>query len=285
MFSASELHNRSFSYERSASGENAIVFNDPFTGDRLSSSRVPASIVRQPNLLRGLNYLAQKGREGHHITVAGAPHAEDSIVDMREVQGLAASHDVVLLEGIGHTERERTLVREVGQGRGDIPEGVFSQYGVRQLAAIVGSSRGVYYADIPGDGTPYETSLIEWGGLARPLAEQLKGELSPEVQRRLARAALINIAGSTILREWRMMSAIGSSLSDAERRGDRVDTALLLIGTEHTKTLPKKLGLLGVSSSTLEVRVHSDGESAPIDGGGFDFTTAVRDYRAKLDWI
>ena len=282
MSRSTELHNTSFSYENTPSGRY-IVFRDPIANTELSPLRVPASIAGQPRVLAGLNYLAKLGQESEHtITIAGAPHSSNSITDNKELADLVGEHDTVFLEGLGHTMRERSLVKEIGEGRNDIPNGVFSDYALTQLAAIHTHRKFVAYADIPGDSGNYEKDLIEWGSLARPLAEQAQAERNTRIKQSLFRNALINIAGSTILREWYALSAIGNNLYEANQQGYPVNNSLVLFGTEHTKTLPRKLATLGVNSLSRELTVRSHGKRAPIDCSDFDFTEAVNNYRARL---
>ncbi len=277
-----ELHNASFSYEDAADGRD-IIFHDPFIGERLHPDKVPASIAAQPHLRTGLNHLARIGHDhNHRITIAGAQHSSDSEFNMAELHHMVGEHDTIFLEGIGHTAYHRKIVKEVGEGRDDIPDDFTTdRYKLLQLAAISGHKKLVTYADIPDDGTSYETALIEWGDFARKMAIQAKYEHG-ETKKNLFRAALINIAGNTILREWQMLGSLGNSLSNAEQQGRHVDTSLMLIGTEHIRTLPRKLGLLGVLNTPLELTMHKQGISTTIDYEAFDFTTAVRDYRARL---
>lgn len=277
-----ELHNASYSYDNVAGGRD-IIFHDPFTGERLHPNKVPGSIVEQPHLLAGLNHLAKLGHErGHKITIAGAQHSSDSEFDIAELHSMAGEHDAIFLEGVGHTSYHRKIVREVGEGKDSVPDDFTAdKYQLMQLAAISGHRKLVTYADIPGDGTNYEAALIEWGDFARKMTMQAKYEHG-ETKKNLFRAALINIAGSTILREWHMLGSVGNSLNSAEQQGSRVDSSLMLIGTEHTRTLPQKLGLLGVTSTPTELTMHKQGVAATIDYEAFDFTTAVRDYRARV---
>lgn len=281
---AEDLHNASFTYEDVVGGRD-IVFNDPFTGLQLDPERVPTSIAAQPHLHAGLNHLARLASErDHRVTIAGAVHGQEAMIDMRQLQGLVAEHDVIFLEHIGHTARHRRIVKEVGQGRTSIPEDFsheIGEYGVLQLAAISGNRKSVYFADTPGDGTAYESALTEWGNLARTLTATARTKHGEE-RENYFRAALINIAGSTILREWNMLGVIGNSLHDAERQGHDVDSSLFLVGTAHTNTLPRKLGLLGVSSAAVELTMHNAGASDVIESSEFDFDSAVRDYRARL---
>ena len=277
-----ELHNASYSYEDVANGRD-IVFHDPFTGTPLHPDKVPVSIVAQPHLLSGLNHLARLGRDhNHRITLAGAQHSSDSEFKMAELHDIVGEHDAIFLEGVGHTDYHRRIVREIGEGRDNIPDDFADdRYKSMQLAAISGHRKLVSYADIPGDGTDYEMALIEWGDLARTITTQAHYEHG-ETKKNLFRAALINIAGNTILREWQMLGSLGNSLNSAEQQGRRIDNSLFLIGTEHIRTLPRKLGLLGVMNTPHELAMHKQGTTTTIDYMAFDFTTAVRDYRARL---
>jgi hypothetical protein len=278
-----ELHNASYSYENVPGGRD-IVFHDPFLGVALNVHSVPPSIARQPHLLNGINHLSQIGQEnGHTITLAGASHSAGSEFDMAELIGLVEGHDAIFLESIGHTDYHRKIVKEVGEGRSELPDDFLAdRYKTMQLAAISRRRKFVAYGDIPGDGTAYESALIQWGSLARPLTERARVERDAEMKEDLYRAALINIAGSTIFREWQMLGAIGNNIKIAQKKGLAIDKSLILIGTEHTRTLPKKLGLIGVASSITELTMHNQGTSLTIACEEFDFTTAVRDYRARL---
>lgn len=278
-----ELHNKSYSYEDVPGGRD-IVFHDPFTGEHLNPGKIPSSLAKQPHLRNGLNYLARIGSGARHsVTIAGAPHSSDSVFDMAELTDLIDTHDVVFLEGVGHTQHERNIVREVGEGRNIIPD-TFTEdrYKTLQLAAISGRHKFVAYGDIPADGTAYESELLSWGSLARPLAEKAQSERDITVRKKLFRAALINISGNTIFREWQMLASIGNSLNAAEQQGLPMHNSLFLLGTEHTRTLPKKLDLLRVANRTTELTMLNYGASATIEDESFDFTTAVRNYRARL---
>ncbi len=282
MKSGIELHNASYSYENVTDGRD-IVFHDPFVGRPLHPDKVPPSIAEQPHLLAGLNHLARIGRDhGHTVTIAGSKHSSDHEFDVAQLHSIVGEHDAVFLEGVGHTDYDRRFVREVGEGRDDIPDDFLAdRFKAMQLAAISGHKKPVAYADIPGDGTDYETALIEWGDLVQQLTLQA-GYAQGETRERLFRTALINISGSTILREWQMLGSLGNSLNGAEQQGRRVDNSLMLIGTEHTRTLPRKLGLLGILSSPMELTTHKHGTSTIIERTAFDFTAAVRDYRSRL---
>ncbi len=289
MLTGVELHNASYSYENTPNGRD-IVFHDPFRGTPLQPESVPTSIATQPHLRAGLNHLARLSNEhGHTITIAGANHSSDSVFDMAELIGLAGHHDAIFLEGIGHTSYHRDVVQEVGEGRTDVPDDFAAdKYKALQLASINAArprQKLVTYADIPGDGSAYEAALIRWGNLARSVAEQARTELNPETRKNLFRAALINIAGSTIFREWQMLCSIGNSLRTAEQQGRQIKHSLFLIGTEHTQTLPKKLELLRVANRAVELTMRNKGTPATIECEEFDFTTAVRDYRAPLRYF
>lgn len=284
MANVHDLHNASFDYVTTSQGRE-IVFNDPFFKTRLDPARVPPSIARSPHLRDGINRLAYYGNSGHHLTIGGASHNEKAQFNLEEARDLIADNDVIFLEGIGHDAADRSMVQQIANGRSDLPEKFvarWGQYKALQMAAILGSRKAVYYADIPSDGTPYETELSRWGSLARGFTATARAT-SGEDRRKLYRAALINMAGSTILREWQMIGTIGNNLADAGQRGYDVNRSLFLAGTEHGNTLPNKLGILGVSSSSVELTMHIQGEADLIEVVEFDFTTAVRDYRARIN--
>ena len=282
MTSAVELHGASFSYEDVPGGQD-IVFHDPFEGEVLDPSRIPRSIVAQPHLLAGINHLIRISNEKKHaITLAGANHANDSQFDLAELHDMVGEHDVVFLEGMGHNAHHRYVVRQVGEGRSDLPEGFATAYHALQLAAINGHKKPVAYADLPSDGTSYERALIEWCDLTSTLLERAQSERDSLYQN-LYRAVLINLAGSSIFREWQMLGSIGNSLNSAERSGNPIENSLFLVGTEHTRTLPSKLGLLGVRNTPVELTMRKTSrDTEEIDSFAFDFTTAVRDYRARI---
>jgi len=286
-YSAEDLHNASYRYTSNSLGDrDEIVFRDPFKGVDLDPNRVPPSVAEDHNLRSGLNSLAMFGQEyGHRVTIAGAPHHDKSAFDMRQLEALIATHDVVFLEGIGNTGADRRLVREVGYGRNNVPDDFEDRWGrfkLIQLAALTGNNKPVFYADTPGDGTMFEDALIRWGSPVRELTKQAR-HTSGRSRDDLYRAALINISGNTIFREWNMLGIIGNDLeSVSQQTGHAPGSSLFLIGGEHMDTLPAKLQMLRVQSQPVPLYMHDYGESDPIPNPEFDFTTAVKEYRAPI---
>lgn len=278
-----QLHNRSFE-----KGSDVIVFNDPFTGERLRSDTPPRSIEAQPDLRDGLNFLRR--RPDLDFKTFGEPHGDQDYTDPRDVKGLIDSSDVIFLEGFGHSQELDNLLWSVcTQNEGvNVPTTTIEslgEYKLRQLKLLAGIEKPVFIPEVAATGSSYEKDLLDYILILK--------ELSPRAMagdEQFAFHTLINLASSTIMRDWYMIAKMGQLMDIYENlSGDRLDSPLLWIGNAHIETMQPKLDGLGLrhrsfrgnrqvkNTPTLHVtnELHPSAET-------FDFGEAARNGVARI---
>lgn len=271
-----ELHNASFSATSHENGEISYTFCDPFVERPLSPESPAESIEDQPDLKRGLDYL-RENRDRISVDIMGAPHGEETVHDIKELDITFGSHDSIFFEGIGHDKEARDLLWQVSSGTTETLTGdqaaKFGQYGQQKLAVLLRKNKPTFFADIPGDGTAYEDQLLEWSDL---LGQILKIEDDSQT----GIGAMVNLTATTIVREWYMIATIGKELSNLEAAGYTSTNPLFLVGTRHRETLPQKLNVLGVKSNIIVPRIVNKGEQRTMRMP-FDFVQAVANCAIK----
>lgn len=281
---ASELHNASFRLRGLSDGQQYITFIDPFTDEQLSPSRAPASIEAQPHLKVGLDYLRSRNND-MTLSIYGSPHGNEAVHDMRELMNAFGIHDVIFLEGIGHSAHLRDVAWDVSAGSktkltGDEAK-LFGPYGQRKLAALLQQNKPVFFADVPSDGGDFEQAFLEWDGMI----DVIKGMIdeSQDTSEGLNLAMGIILTATTILREWYMLATMGCELKRLEDAGYKSSNPMFLVGVAHGETLPAKASVLGLSTSVILPRMVESGENWTVNIP-FKFALAVGACAVKTEF-
>lgn len=243
-----DYHNRSF--ERRG---DVVYLADPFSGEPILPDRVPMSIEQQSWLAEGIGYL----RANHDITIRifGENHGDNDISNPAEVEAALNGCDVVFLEGFGVNKSIEDLFWQVGtEGTGTETSrstiDALGAYKLRQLKLLAGIGKPIFFPEVPEGGTQFEQDLLDYclilDGL-RPAA--MAGDEN------FALAVEINIASSTVMREWYMLARMGHLMKTCQQLGgERLKAPLLWIGTMHAETMVPKVRGLGVGVEPIIAR-------------------------------
>ena len=275
-------HNNSF--ERSG---DYIQFRDPFTGEDLGARRPPHSLEIGAGLADGFDYL--RSHPDICLTIYGESHGDQDSVSSAELNPLLHDSDAVFLEGVGHSAEMDHLFWNVGtinQGMSVSQNTIdtLGAYKMRQLEALAGIKKPVLFPEIPANGNEYENQLLEFNLI---LDELLPKSLAGDED--FALAVEINLAVSTIMREWYMLGKMGQQMAAYEQlTGERIKSPLLWIGSMHTETIPPKADSFGIW--VVRHEAHSQERNtppSPIYNGRrtnreVPFVEAARDGLARL---
>lgn len=277
-----EHHNASFEHYG-----DWVQFCDPFTGERFEPGRVPGSIEHLSGFGPGIDYLRQ--RSDVVVSIFGEKHGDNDVTSPAEINAQLAKSDAVFLEGYGTSKEVEDLFWAVctnyeGISVSQSTVNALGAYKMRQLKHLAGCKKPIFFPEMSIEGNGYEKDLIDFTAILeelRPLA------MSDE---NFALALEINLAASTIMREWFMIAKMGMKMKLYEHvTGHRLRQPMIWIGKLHAQTMPPKLAGLGLTVNAYVAREQHDGTPARAAVGEFrrsngtiPFVEAARDGLARI---
>ena len=239
-----KLHNNSMRLESVADTE-FVQLRDPFTGEDFEAHRPPQSIEMQPHLRAGLDYL--RSHPEVHLTILADNHGKDDIINRDEIAKILSEADSVYLEGFGATQDDADKLWEVAANNARAKDvGGLGVYKQQQYELLEGVNKPVLLPEVPSDGSEYDSNLLEFTTILDELRPLALGNENIQL------AIEINLAASSIMREWYLLAKMGSYLFSLEEAGLKCEHPLLWIGSSHATTMVPKLNGLGIDFEVIE---------------------------------
>ncbi|MFZ1250288.1 MAG: hypothetical protein WAR37_02475 [Candidatus Microsaccharimonas sp.] len=274
-----ELHNNSMSLERRVDGEY-IQLHDPFNGERIEAGKTPRSIENQPDLKAGIDYL--KSHPDIELTILAENHGKDDVMNKDEIRSVLDKGDSLYLEGFGALHTHQDELWDIVTGRlkvSDIHD-LEPGYQKQQYEAIEAINIPALLPEVPGEGSQYERDLLEFVTLLDEL------RLLAVDDENIQLAIEVNLAITSIMREWYMVAKIGSYLSYLERAGLKSNRPILWIGSSHAETMEPKLKGLGVNFKVIKPQmseIRTEPESLHEGLSQISYTDAAKFGLSKVN--